>query len=277
MKTDHSETQYFFRFTLGQRYLHGLLIVTFLGLAGSGMTLRFSDTLWAKDFAYAIGGFGVILFLHKTCALLMTGGFLAHLGDLAYRIIVKREKGILWGPDSLVPQPKDVADFFRNLRWFLWSGPKPTFDRYTYWEKFDYWAVFWGMVIIGFSGYIMWFAPFFARFLPGYAMNIALLIHSEEALLAVWFIFAIHFFNTHLRPDKFPMDPVIFTGRITDAEFVTERGDEYARAMRENTLSAIRTDPPPLWLKNFARVIAVVAVGSGFVMLFLTLFAFFWQ
>src|SRR5581483_947276 len=78
------------------------------------------------------------------------------------------------------------------------------FERYAYWEKFDYWAVFWGMVVIGFSGYAMWFAPFFARFLPGWALNAALVIHSEEGLLAILFIFSIHFVNTHLRPDSFP-------------------------------------------------------------------------
>ena len=67
------------------------------------------------------------------------------------------------------------------MRWFLGLGPKPQFDRYAYWEKFDYWAVFWGMIVIGFSGYAMWFAPFFAHFLPGWALNAVLVIHSEEA------------------------------------------------------------------------------------------------
>ena len=57
----------------------------------------------------------------------------------------------------MVPQPRDVRELHEHTRWFLGLGPRPEFDRYTYWEKFDYWAVFWGMLIIGGSGLILWF------------------------------------------------------------------------------------------------------------------------
>ena len=129
-----------------------------------------------------------------------------------------RLQTMLWGPDSMVPQPQDAIDIYRHFKWFLGSGPRPQFDRWTYWEKFDYWAVFWGMFIIGGSGLLLWFPVFFAQFLPGWMFNIATLVHGEEALLAVGFIFTIHFFNGHLRPEKFPMDTVIFTGRISEDE-----------------------------------------------------------
>jgi cytochrome b subunit of formate dehydrogenase len=275
MNADKQATSYYFRFSLGQRYLHGLLIATFLGLAATGMTLRFSDTLWAKDIAHAIGGFRAVLFLHKSCAVLLTAGFLFHVCEVLYRGLIKGEGGMLWGPTSLVPQPRDFVDLYRHVRWFFWLGPKPSFDRYTYWEKFDYWAVFWGMVIIGVSGYMMWFAPFFARFVPGYMLNVALLIHGEEALLAVWFIFIIHFFNSHLRPEKFPMDPVIFTGRVSGEDLRHERPLEYQRLVEQEGLQALETDQPPRWLKNLARIIAVAAVGTGFFLLAVTLAAFF--
>ncbi len=268
-------TAYYFRFSLGQRYLHGLVIVTFLGLAGTGMTLRFGDTLWAKDFADGIGGFRAILFLHKFCAVLLSGGFLFHVGEVLYRGSAKGERGMFWGPNSLVPQPKDFVGLYRHFKWFFWRGPRPSFDRYTYWEKFDYWAVFWGMAIIGVSGYMLWFAPFFARFVPGYMLNVALLVHGEEALLAVWFIFIVHFFNSHLRPEKFPMDPVIFTGRLSGLDLRRERPLEYQRLAEHGELKRIEADAPPRWLKNFAIIIAVVAVGTGFFLLAATLAAFF--
>src|SRR5208337_4255994 len=206
--------RYYFRFSLGQRYLHGLVITTFLGLAATGMTLRFSERGWAKWLAEAIGGFTAVLSLHKLCAVLLSAGFLCHVGAVLFRAIVKKERGLFYGPNSMTPQPKDAADLFQMLRWFLWMGPQPEFDHFAYWEKFDYWAVFWGMAIIG---------------VPGYMLNIALLIHGEEALLAVWFIFIIHFFNSHLRPEKFPLDPVIFTGRVSDEEYRHERPLDYSR------------------------------------------------
>lgn len=96
-------------------------------------------------------------------------------------------------------------------------------DRWTYWEKFDYLAVFWGMFIIGISGLILWFPAFFGKFLPGEAINLATLLHSDEALLATGFIFAIHFFNTHFRADRFPMDMVILSGSISEEEIEQER------------------------------------------------------
>jgi hypothetical protein len=152
-------------------------------------------------------------------------------------------------------------------------GPRPRFDRFTYWEKFDYWAVFWGMGIIGASGLLLWFPLFFSRFLPGAVFNVAMLVHGEEALLAVGFIFTMHFFNGHLRPEKFPMDPVIFTGRITEAELEAERPEEYARLVRTAGLEALRTTPPDLWLVRLGRVVGTVAVLLGLLMIGLILYA----
>jgi cytochrome b subunit of formate dehydrogenase len=266
--------RYYFRFSLGQRYLHGLVIITFLGLAATGMTLRFSERGWAKWLAEMTGGFGAVLSLHKLCAVLISAGFVYHIGDILYRAIIKKDRSLFWGPNSMTPQPKDAVDLYMMVRWFLWMGPQPEFDHFAYWEKFDYWAVFWGMAIIGISGYMMWFGPFFARLVPGYVLNIALLIHSEEALLAVWFIFIIHFFNSHLRPEKFPLDPVIFTGRLTGGEYQHERPLDYSRLDKSGALEMLRTDPPPRWLQNFSWLITVISVGIGFSLLVLTLIAF---
>jgi len=249
-------------------------MMSFLGLAATGLPLRFSWAPWASNLAHAIGGFRVVLFFHKTFAVLLTLCFLLHLGYLAYLAFVRREKDVLWGPNSLVPQPKDLLDLLAHFRWFFWAGPKPRFDRFTYWEKFDYWAVFWGMAIIGTSGYVMWFSWFFALLVPGWLFNIALVIHSEEALLAVWFIFTIHFFNSHIRPEKFPMDLVIFTGRVSDEEMRGERPQEYRRLLREGGLKSIEADPPPLWLRNFGRIIGFSVISTGFLLFGLTLLAF---
>ncbi|HLW82699.1 MAG TPA: hypothetical protein VKS20_11750 [Candidatus Acidoferrales bacterium] len=266
--------QYYRRFSVGQRYLHGIIMATFIGLALTGMVLRFSHAHWAAAFAHGVGGFSAILFFHKFCAVLLTLAFLVHLGDLAYSGIVKGQRGVFWGPNSMVPRLKDFQDLYQHIRWFLWLGSRPKFDRFSYWEKFDYWAVFWGMAIIGLSGYAMWFAPFFARFIPGSWLNIALLIHGEEALLAVWFIFAIHFFNTHLRPGSFPMDLVIFTGRETEQELKEKHPVEYQRLLETGQLQRTKAEAPSQRLKTFGRVVGVIVIVSGFVLLWLTLASF---
>ena len=268
-------SRYFLRFTLAQRYLHAVLFTTFLVLAATGLMMRFSGSIWAIRFARAVGGFGAILFFHKFCALVLTLAFLIHVREVFARGLFKHEKGIFWGPTSMVANWKDVKDLLGHFRWFLGLGPKPQFERYAYWEKFDYWAVFWGMVVIGFSGYAMWFAPFFAHFLPGWALNAVLVIHSEEGLLAILFIFSIHFVNTHLRPDSFPMDMVIFTGRESEEEFKNRRPKEYERMLIEGKAAARITDAPPRWLINFSRVVGFTAILIGLTLLVLALSAYF--
>jgi cytochrome b subunit of formate dehydrogenase len=271
----HAAGRYFLRFTRGQRYLHACLFTTFLGLAATGLPLRFSESIWARGLAKSVGGFGAILFFHKLCAVVLTLAFLVHLSVIFTRSLVHREKGIFWGPNSMVANWKDAKDLFGHLRWFLGLGPKPQFDRYAYWEKFDYWAVFWGMIVIGFSGYAMWFAPFFARFLPGWALNAVLVIHSEEGLLAILFIFSIHFVNTHLRPDSFPMDMVVFTGVESEEEFKAKRPKEYERLRSQGKLEARIAEAPGIWQVNFSKVVGFTAIAIGLILLALTLSAYF--
>src|SRR5580704_5045519 len=267
--------RFFVRFTRAQRIMHAVLFTTFLGLAATGLPLRFSQSIWARRLATEVGGFGAILFFHKLCAIVLTIAFAIHVKDIFTRGIMNREKGIFWGATSMVGNWKDVKDIFAHFRWFLGLGPKPTFERYAYWEKFDYWAVFWGMIVIGFSGYAMWFAPFFAHFLPGWALNAVLVIHSEEGLLAILFIFSIHFVNTHLRPGSFPMDMVIFTGVESEEEFRHKRPLEYARLVKEGKLEQKLGEKPATWQLNFSRVIGFTAISIGLILLVLTLSAYF--
>jgi cytochrome b subunit of formate dehydrogenase len=267
--------RFFQRFTRAQRSLHAVLFSTFLGLAATGLPLRFSDSLWARGAARFVGGFGAILFVHKFCALALTFAFAVHVKDIFTRALARKEKGIFWGVTSMVGNWKDVKDLVGHMRWMVGLGPKPKFERYAYWEKFDYWAVFWGMMVIGFSGYAMWFAPFFAHFLPGWALNAVLVIHSEEGLLAILFIFSIHFVNTHLRPDSFPMDMVIFTGVESEEEFKHKRPLEYQRLKAAGKLEAKLGEKPQRWFVNFSKVVGFTAITIGVVLLILTLTAYF--
>ncbi len=264
---------YVFRFTLSERVLHGLLMLSFLGLVATGMPLRYSQTGWAIWLAHTLGGFRVMGFFHRSFALLLTGCFLFHLGQIVHRLWLRKESGILWGPDSLVLQPRDFNEFFLHLKFFFGRGLRPPFGRFTYWEKFDYWAVFWGMLIIGGSGYMLWFNNFFSRLFPGWIFNIAFLVHGEEALLAAGFIFTIHFFNSHIRPEKFPMDLVIFTGRVSEQELKEERPAQYAQLVEGGRPASLVADPPPSWMITLGRTIGAIAVGAGLLLFVLILIA----
>jgi len=266
--------QYYFRFKLYHRILHGIIITSFLGLVLTGMPMKFSHTWWAIGLSHLFGGFEAMGFLHRFFALLTFLYFGLHLSYAARYIISHREFQV-FGPDSMIPRLKDLKDFIAQIKWFMGKGPRPRFDRWTYWEKFDYWAVFWGISIIGTSGLVLWFPEFFAMVLPGWVFNVATVVHSDEALLASGFIFTIHFFHTHLRPGKFPMDDVIFTGRISLEEMKEERPEEYERLLASGELEKLKTEPTPEWLWNFARVIGFTALTIGVVTVILIIIAIF--
>jgi cytochrome b subunit of formate dehydrogenase len=256
--------RYYRRFTPAERVLHAGLMLSFVGCALSGLPLIFADRAWAATLAQVLGGFQGAGLIHRICAFVMIVVFATHVFMVFSRAIRgRRIMNVLWGPDSMVPQPQDIIDIWRNFKWFVGKGPQPKFDRWTYWEKFDYWAVFWGMFIIGGSGLLLWFPVFFAKILPGWMFNIAALVHGEEALLAVGFIFTFHFFNGHLRPAKFPMDTVVFTGRISEHELKEERLVEYERMVRNGTLAERETTPPSPEAVWFGWTIGTAALVLG--------------
>lgn len=254
------------RFTRLHRTLHILMIISFMSLALTGMTLKFSYTGWAVILSRVFGGFESAGYIHRVAAVLMLGLFVTHLYDLVRR---KRTefgswKAMLFGPDTMLFTRKDVQDFIGNIRWFLSKGPRPAYGRWTYWEKFDYFAVFWGIFVIGSTGLMLWFPEFFTQFIPGWMLNVATIIHSDEALLAVGFIFTVHFFNTHLRPEKFPMDIVVFTGRMDLDELQRDKPLEYRALVERGELEKHLVDPyPPIVIKA-ARIFGWCALTIGF-------------
>jgi cytochrome b subunit of formate dehydrogenase len=252
----------FLRFALFYRILHMLMLSSFLLLVLTGIPLHFSDAPWALPLIRLLGGPVMAAVLHRLGAVMMFGYaalFIAHIG---YRWLVQREKGLFWGPDSLVFQPADWWDFLYHVRWFVGRGERPTFERWTYWEKFDFWADAWGVLVLGTTGLILWFPVLFTRILPGWAINLALIIHSIEALLALSFIFLIHFFSANLRPGKFPVDLVIFTGRMSRAELRQERPLWYERLERLGRASFTTPLTPP-GVHRAAKIFALSALSIG--------------
>ncbi len=268
------------RFTKVHIFLHLLVIISFLLLSLTGLPLKFADQHWAKVMMTFYGGAANAALLHRVgagitfiyfaSALFMSAKFLFY--KLQYPADFFRR---LFGPESLCPNLRDIQDVTNMVRWFLFMGPKPTFDRWTYWEKFDFIAVFWGMFAIGGSGLMLWFPEFFGSFLPGWVFNVATIIHSDEALLATGFIFTVHFFNTHGRPEKFPMDFVIFNGELPKEEFMEERGDQWKRYEEAGILeNYVKEKPSGIAYDFFIKGFGFTAVIIGISLLVLMLYAF---
>jgi predicted CXXCH cytochrome family protein len=264
--------KYIRRFSMIQRITHLFVIVSFLLLVLTGMTLKFAYMDWAKVAATMLGGVKIAGLLHRFGAIITFGYFGFHV---IYLFVMKYKYKTPWGKfifgsESLMFNRQDLRDFWATMKWFVRKGPRPAYGRFTYWEKFDYMAVFWGVAVIGFSGLMLWFPEFFAKFLPGWAVNIAQIIHSDEALLAAGFIFTIHFFNTHFRPESFPMDTVIFTGHAPLDHYKMERPKEFeelekAGKLEEKIITKEFTKWKMIVVKFFGFFF--VAVGIGLVIL----------
>jgi len=256
----------FVRFAPLERALHACMVVSFLCLALTGMSLKFSYTPWARFLSRMFGGFETAGYIHRFAAVIMFGVFVTHLVSL--RNLKNRQYGswraMLLGPNSMLPGRADAREFLATMKWFIGMGPRPKYGRWTYWEKFDYFAVFWGIAIIGSTGLTLWFPVFFTRFLPGLFLNEATIVHSDEALLATGFIFTVHFFNTHLRPEKFPMDTTVFTGHMPLAELKRDKPREYEELLHNGELGKHLAEPHPEVVVRMIRACAWVALTIGF-------------
>jgi tripartite ATP-independent transporter DctP family solute receptor len=226
----------YLRFRPFHRASHTLLMVSFLGLALTGLPLKYSHTAWAQATAIAMGGFASTSVWHRIFGVVNIGCLGVYLVLMSVRVVLAQRRGVplkqsIFGPDSPVPNWRDVKDFISMFRWFFGVGKKPTFERWAYWEKVDFWGASADIVIIGMTGLILWFPAAVCAFLPGETLNIAKVIHSTQALLATGFVFAIHFFATHLRPEKFPMDMVMLTGMVSEEELQEERPEMLAERL----------------------------------------------
>lgn len=272
------------RFKTRDRIMHLLLVLSFFGLVITGFPLKYHDTLWAKLLIQAMGGAHNAGFYHRVAATVLIVLFLVTLARCLHFLFPKglgkkARKGWvgrLFGPDSLMPNANDWRQFKQMVRWFFNKGDYPKFDRWTYWEKFDFFAVFWGMVVIGGSGITLW-APEMASYVyPGWVFNIASILHSEEALLAALFIFTVHFFNTHLIPTRFPLDPVIFTGSYKLEELWRFRSLEYERLVKEGKLDGLKIEHPSISLKLFAAMFGHASLWLGILFTLILLWTFFY-
>jgi cytochrome b subunit of formate dehydrogenase len=265
----------FQRFSRTWRVAHLMFLLSVMTLTLSGIPLFFPQAPWANTLIHLLGGPQTAGTIHRVAAVVLTTVFFWHIFYAGVRIFRDRKRFRIFGPTSLIPGPQDVKDMIAMFKWFLGKGPRPKFDRWTYWEKFDYWAPFWGVAIIGGSGLMLWMEHVTARYLPGWVFNVATVFHSEEAFLAVVFLFTVHFFNCHFRPDKFPLDRVMFTGTFTLEEMQHEHPLEYERLVASGELEKHLVDAPSPAMWKGTGVLGFTLITIGLTLLTLVWIGFF--
>jgi cytochrome b subunit of formate dehydrogenase len=262
--------KHFERFGWGWRIGHLFFAVSVMTLVLTGSAALFADSAWAPVVAKLFGGPQVLGIIHRVAAAVFIGIFVFHCIYILQKLL--RDKHFKWfGPDSLVPNWKDLADMIGMFKWFFGKGPKPQFERWTYFEKFDYWAVFWGVAVIGLSGLMLAIPHVTASFLPGWVFNVATIVHGEEAFLASVFLFTVHFFNNHFRPNKLPPpDVVMFTGTQSLEEFRHEHPAQYQRLLESGELQQRLVDAPSRPLHVGSVILGLTLITIGLALLVLT-------
>jgi cytochrome b subunit of formate dehydrogenase len=251
------------RFSIVDRLFHLFLMLTFIVQTATGFSRLFITTTWGQKLSAVFGGYESSLLIHKWVGVAMVIVFVIHTLYLLARLDWQHPVESIFGADSLVPNFQDLKDFGQRLRWLFGLGSQPALNRWTYWEKFDYWAVYWGLPLLAVTG-LMLMAPLLtSRYLPGWSLNIAALLHRAEAILAITYIFIVHFFVGHLRPTSFPMNEAMFSGSVTLQEAEEEKSEWVAQLRRQGRLETSEAAMPATWFRALYFVFGYVVLILG--------------
>ena len=232
------------RFDVHQIIQHAGLMTSFILLVFTGLPLKFFEFGASQWWAALWGGIDVLRTTHHVAAWMMGVVALYHVVYLIYTVAVLKRPF----PIRIIPTQTDVIQLFQELTYYLGiRKTRPLVDRFNWKEKFDYWAIFWGIPVMFGSGFILMFPVLVTKVLPGWIVPAALVAHSHEAMLALIWIVMIHIFFSHFTPSTFPMNTVIFTGKMTREKYKEEHPLEYERiAQREyNVTSGDETSTGP--------------------------------
>jgi len=220
------EAGYIKRFDVHQIVQHAGMIASFIVLAVTGLPMKFATWSLSQWWIGALGGYDSVRTIHHLAAYIMVFICLYHAVYLFINIVIRKKPF----PRRMVPSRQDIRDFYHEMLYYFGKRPEPPhFDRFNWRQKFDYWAIFWGMPVMGLSGFILMFPVLVTDFLPGWVVPVALVAHSHEAILAVAWIVIVHFFFSHMLPGLFPLNKVIFTGKTTRKIYAHEHPLEYRR------------------------------------------------
>lgn len=251
-----SRGEYMRRFSVYRCLEHQVNAVLFLVLVVTGLAQKFHNTGWAEWLILHLGGIDTSRFIHRGAGVLFALFTLQHVVVGIYGILFRK-----WMP-AMVINRKDFQDALSNLKYYFGLVDHPArCDRYDYKQKFEYWGVILGGMLMIVTGCILWFPVsvfHLLPFLPGQVIPAAKAAHTNEAMLAFLIIVTWHIYNAVFSPEVFPLDTSIFTGKISVERMCHEHPLEYerrtgiklpdshsGRESEEKSASASETDNSP--------------------------------
>jgi len=218
------------RLNCHERIQHVLTFVTFVLLVITGYMLKIPESWILK-----LGDWGEIIFYyrgitHRVCgvAMILTG-----LYHCAYLFVCKDGRSFLVG---MIPVWKDAVDIFQNLAYYLGRRKEPPqFRRFDYREKAEYLALVAGTIIISVTGILLWSEAYWSKFV----LDLSILIHGMEAILATLAIIVWHFYAVHWKPGQFPMSNVWIDGKMSAHHLLEEHPLQYEEMVAAGKLAPV--------------------------------------
>ena len=222
------------RFDVHQIIQHAGLMISFILLVVTGLPLKFSNWAVSQWWVGIWGGIDVIRSIHHFAAWAIVIVCLYHLVYIGYTTLILKRPF----PAKIIPSYQDTKDYIREMAYYLGiRKERPKIDRFNWKEKFDYWAIFWGMPVMAISGFILMYPVLVTKLLPGWVVPAALVAHSDEAMLALTWIFLVHVFFNHFTPGIFPLNTSIFTGQVSKERYRKEHFLEYQRFLETGEIA----------------------------------------
>jgi cytochrome b subunit of formate dehydrogenase len=216
------------RFSPRQRVEHVTVMTLFLALSFTGLPQKFYGADWAQALILAMGGIDRVRWIHRASGVLFVVLTVVHLTTAIGLVLTGRSRL------TIVPTRQDFLDAVTMMKYYLgMSDRQARFDRFDYRQKFEYWGLVLGAVIVISTGLVLLFPILTTRVLPGELIPAAKEAHGSEGLMAFLVVILWHIYNAHFSPGVFPFDKTIFTGKISVERMRHEHPLEYER-LRES-------------------------------------------
>jgi len=214
------------RIHLNGRIQHGIMVICFFTLVVTGFALKFPDAQWVHT--VFLGNAAVRGLLHRVAAVIFIGLSIYHLYFLLFTQRGRQELR------AWIPHPQDVRDLPQMISYNLGlTNEHPRFDRFSYVEKMEYWALVWGTIVMAATGLALWAKTFVLHYIPKWGLDIFEVIHYYEAWLATLAIIVWHLYMVLMRPGSYSSSWMWLTGKITKEEMIEEHPIEWERMERE--------------------------------------------
>jgi len=216
------------RFTRNELIQHTLLLSSFIVLAMTGFQLKFPESAYGK-ILYSIGFNEIIRqWVHRIAAIIMIVLSFYHL---AYLIVTSRGRDVL---KSLFPKYSDITQMIDTILYYSHLSKKhPEYDNYNYIEKMEYWALIWGTIVMGVTGFILWFPTIIGNWAPVWVIKVSEIVHFYEAILATLAIVIWHWFFVIFHPKEYPLNFTSINGKISVSHYKGEHRLKYHQVILE--------------------------------------------